>query len=33
MEDENFATTYVHLDVIARPTTGRAKGRERIFIP
>jgi len=33
MEDEKFATTYVHLDVITRPTTGRTKGRERIFIP
>jgi len=33
MEDEKIATTYVHLDVNNRRTTGREKGRERIFIP
>ena len=33
MEDENSATTWVHFDAGERSTSGRPRGRERIFRP
>jgi len=33
MENETITTTWVHLDLISRSTSGRPAGRERIFNP